>query len=51
MTPAHVGAKLEGRPLVLGAICNICGNYRNRGNHKQCSRRRQEEYEAGLKKK
>ena len=50
MRSTHVGHKLEGRPLVLGSLCEICGKYRNRGNHKQCSKRRQEQYEAGLKK-
>lgn len=51
MRPAYVGTKLEGRPLTLDSICDICGKYRNRGKHDKCSKRRQQDYEAGLKKK
>lgn len=51
MRPAYVGARLEGRALVLGSICDICGKYRNRGKHDKCSKVRQQEYEAGLKPK
>lgn len=51
MRPAYVGARLEGRPLFLGSRCDICGKYRNRGNHTKCSKIRQQEYEAGLKPK
>lgn len=51
MRPIHVGARLEGRPLTLDLVCDMCGKYRNRGKHDKCSKRRQEEYEAGLKKK
>lgn len=50
MIPSHVGARLEGRPLHLASRCDICGKYRNRGKHDKCSKKRQEQYEEGLKK-
>ncbi|MNJ24049.1 hypothetical protein D3C77_184530 [compost metagenome] len=29
------------RPLDLKAICDVCEKPRNRGNHEQCSKKRQ----------
>lgn len=32
--------------LDLKSHCDVCGNRRNNGNHKRCSRIRQERYRA-----
>lgn len=32
--------------LDLKSHCDVCGNQRNNGNHKRCSRIRQERYRA-----